>query len=373
MTAVTLRETTGRPGRTNGWSNASSGMLDELLTKARGFGFEFLRTNADGTIDADICNHLDLALISSAELGASDAELRRFYDSYVPRWPLEPVAPIRRPITGADWHLHLGDRRYEPEYRQFFADEVRRLGPADAVRQYLPVFIEGPASSAYHAMIRVSYACLRGDATEVALGLAYWAATFLRFPRSETGRPFSSRPADALKRMRDDERFRKMPHKGIGLWSRMNMMGSEPAFSPVIDWLAVAPESLATLAADSLALYVNTNDMRALHAMTACQALRELLPYLSPEDEIVAIRYLWQAIASVYGLMGFLEPTPSNELDRLRDLSCPSWDEIKAAATKSLDEHDLKIAFVMSEEEKAYGEPLYRLASARRMKLAPGF
>jgi hypothetical protein len=104
--------------------------------------------------------------------------------------------------------------------------------------------------------------------------------------------------------------------------------------------------------------------------VTSCQALRELMPLLEPADRRTAVRHLWQAIAGLYGLMGFLAPLDDGELAALRTLPCPSWPAITAAACDSLDEHDIKLAFVCRREAVAYDEPLYRLAAARRLKLA---
>src|SRR6266705_6398448 len=94
----------------------SSTALQHLLGQARQYSHEFIRRNADGTIDADICNHLELSLISAAELGATDEELVSFYENYLPRWALEERSAPRRPIEDYSWHLHLGDRRYEEDY-----------------------------------------------------------------------------------------------------------------------------------------------------------------------------------------------------------------------------------------------------------------
>jgi hypothetical protein len=56
-------------------------------------------------------------------------------------------------------------------------------------------------------------------------------------------------------------------------------------------------------------------------------------------------------------------------MDARRKLPCPPWSAIEEAACASRDEHDIKLAFVCRREELAYGEPLYRLAAARRLKL----
>jgi hypothetical protein len=348
---------------------AESTALQHLLGEARGYAYEFIRKNADGTIDADICNHLELSLISAAELGATDQELVAFYESYVPRWALERRAAPRRPIEDHTWHLHLGDRRYEQDYRLFFARKVDELGWQAAVKTFLPRLALGPASSAFHSMIRLGYAVLRRDSAEVVEGLAYWSMSLLSLPRSAVEASFTDDPGVALETMRADERFHKLDHRGIGLWDRMNALGHESIFAPVVHWLNIGPDTLRKLAHVGLALYVEAQDMRALHVITGCQALRELLPYLAADQRVEATRCMWQAIASLYGLMGFIAPMPEQGLNDLRSLAVPEWAAISARARSSMDEHDLKLVFVLREEYRAYGDKLYQVAAARRMRM----
>jgi hypothetical protein len=47
----------------------------------------------------------------------------------------------------------------------------------------------------------------------------------------------------------------------------------------------------------------------------------------------------------------------------------PDWPEIAAAAVKSDDEHDLSLTFSAREEWRTYGDRLYQVVAARRVKL----
>jgi hypothetical protein len=348
----------------------NSSRYQDLMGRSRRLATEFVRQNPDGTIDAEIGSHLELALASLIELGASDAQLERFHDDYRARYPFEPLLAPRATIRTELWQRYLGNRRLEPEFRRYFAERVARDGAEPVLREVLPVLVEGIGASAFHALIRTMLGWVRADDVEIAEGLGYWAATFLQLGRSPGAAAISRRPAELLARMRGDPVFRAMDHFGISLWRRIEALGLEPHFAPVIDWLAVDDGSLERLAHDSLGLYIHSNDMRALHAVTSCQALRELTGLLSRADQHKAVRHLWQAIAALYGLMGFLEPLSDAALDALRPLPCPAWPAIEAAACASLDEHDIKLTFVCRREEQAYDEPLYRLAAARRLNLA---
>jgi len=347
----------------------SSPAYQALMGQARRLATEFVRQNADGTIDAEIGSHLELALASLVELGASDTQLQRFDTDYRARWPLEPLPAPRATISDALWRRYLGNRRLEPEFRRYFADRVAAEGADSVLRAALPVLVEGIAASAWHALIRTMLGWIRGDAAEIAEGLGYWAATFLRLGRAPGVPALSRRPAELLARLRADPAFRAMDHFGISLWRRTEALGLEPHFAPVIDWLAIDDDTLGLLAHDSLALYLDSNQICALHAVTSCQALRELMPLLSRADQHKAVRHLWQSIAAIYALMGFLVPLTDAEMAARRALPCPPWSAIEAAACAARDEHDIKLTLVCRREAQAYDEPLYRLAAARRLKL----
>ena len=53
----------------------------------------------------------------------------------------------------------------------------------------------------------------------------------------------------------------------------------------------------------------------------------------------------------------------------MRAQPAPSWPEIAARAVASDDEHDLSFTFSAMEEEKTYGDVLYRILAARRLDL----
>jgi Questin oxidase-like len=346
--------------------------FEALLRRAReSYSFEFIRENADGSFNTKVSNHLELCLTSLFWMGAEAHQLQRFYHAYTDYTPLHGRRTLVRDISEENWLRHLGDRKYEEGYRAFFIREVDRLGPAAALRAYLPVLIEGPGASAFHALIRTAFGLRLGNPTEIAHGLAYWATGFLSLGKSKGRDPITDDPAETLRRMRDDPAFRTIVHQGILFWTRMSLMGAEPAFEPVVDWLEIKPDTLAKIARTSLSLFATTGDMRALHAMTGAQALRWILPLLAAEVQVHAVRYLWQSIIALYNLMGYLPVPGDDKLDRLRSLTAPSWEAIFAAAKESNDGHDVKLPFVAWAEQQAYGDPLYRYAAALRLRMVP--
>jgi len=89
------------------------------------------------------------------------------------------------------------------------------------------------------------------------------------------------------------------------------------------------------MARDSLLVLAETMEFCAIHAVTGTHWLRLILPALAPQDQARAIRYFWQAIASVYCKMGCPLPLDAAEAERRRRLPCPDWPAIAAAAARA--------------------------------------
>ena len=148
----------------------------------------------------------------------------------------------------------------------------------------------------------------------------------------------------------------------------MREAAAQPDFPPVVDLLAETPDMLPRLARTSLALMAGDMTFEALHAVTAIHWVR-LVGDAWPDPGLAA-RYVWQALAAVYPKIG-MPPLPGADvLEALRAQPAPPWPEIAARAVASDDEHDLSFSFSAMEEEKVYGDRLYRVLAARRLGLA---
>ena len=332
--------------------------LQRLLVECRGFCGEF---------PDYLANHLPMVLVAMHRLGGSDERLNAFFATYrdVNRLPSPPlnVAPIVR----EGWDAALGDRARERDYIDFFDAEVTRIGARGAIASYLPRLLPGVAASATHGLMRLAYGVMRDDPAEIAIALGYWAATYLELGVALGSAPVTEQPAEILLRMRPVESFRHVETERDLLWHFMRAMAAKPEFRPVVDWLAIGPDTAARMREASLALYAGTMDFCALHAVTGCHWLRLLRP-AAPEPEL-ALRYFWQAIASLYPKIGFPNLPDAEALDGWRRLPCPDWPEIEAAAVGSDDEHDLSLVFSAREEFRAFGDRLYQVVAARRMQL----
>jgi questin oxidase-like protein len=314
-----------------------------------------------------LANHLPMVLVALHRMGASDERLIAYCQIYREQNGLVPVPERTREITRDNWRESLGQREREGDYRAFFAGEVQRLGATPAARLYLPQLTPGVAASATHALMRVAYATLTGSEEETGVALGYWAATYLPLVPSRGAKPSTDDPAEVLAYMYRPEAFRHVEPERDLLWHFMRAVAGKPEFEPVVDMLAIGPETHDRAARLSLALYAATLDFCALHALTGMHWLRLIAP--RTPDRATALRYFWQAIAALVPKMGFPALPSADELEAWRRTPLPDWPDIHREAVERDDEHDLSLAFSASEEFKHYGDRLYQYAAAKRLNL----
>lgn len=332
--------------------------LEDLLAEGRDYSVEFPYL---------LANHLPMILVALDRLGAPESRLRSYFDMYRDVKGLVPVPPPVAPIEAGSWTASLGDRSREADYRAFFTQEVRRLGVEDSVRTYLPTLVPGIAASALHGLMRLSYAVLRMDPAETGAALGYWATTYLPLPAATGAAPVTDDPGVILARIGSLPAMHHIVPETDLLWHNIRAAVNATDFAPVVDWLEIGLDSPRRIAATSLALFAATMDFSALHAVTGMHWVRLVTPF-TPEPALL-LRHFWQTIASLVPKIGFPALPSAEQLDEWRHLPAPGWDEIAAAAIASDDEHDISLTFSAREEEKIYGDPLYRVVAARRVRL----
>ena len=314
-----------------------------------------------------LANHLPMVLVALHRMGASNVRLEAYCHVYHEQHGLVPVPARVGEITRDTWRDFLGEREREADYRAFFAGEVARLGATQAATLYLPELIPGIAASAMHAFMRMAYATLIDSDEETGIALAYWAATYLSLGPSQERVPATYDPAEVLATMAGEATFRHVETERDLLWHFMRAIALKPEFAPVVDMLAIGPETHDRVARCSLALYASTLDFCALHALTGTHWLRVIAPR-TPDSE-TPLRYFWQAIAALAPKIGFPSLPSEDQLEAWRRMRLPDWPEIFREAITRDDEHDLSLSFSASEEFKRYGDPLYKYAAAKRLNL----
>ncbi len=334
--------------------------LDDLLADARTDSVEFPYL---------LANHVPMILVAMRRLGSDDARLAEWLAMYRRVKGLVPMPPRVAPIARADWQAHIGDRSREADYRDLMVEEVRRLGIDGAIKTYVPTLIPGIGASALHCLMRLAYGVLRQDPDEVGTAIGYWCATFLRMPLPTGAAPSTDDPGAVLAAACAIPDMHALEPETDLLWHTIRAAGEAPGFAPVVDLLEIRSDGLGRLAATSLALFAATMDFSALHAVTGTHWARLVSPHLEPADRPRLMRHFWQIIASLVPKIGFPALPSPEAVEAWRQLPAPGWDEIAAAAVASDDEHDISLVFSAREEEKIYGDPLYRVVAARRVNL----
>jgi hypothetical protein len=314
-----------------------------------------------------LANHLPMVLVALHRMGASDERLEAYCHIYHEQNRLAPIPERIGEITRDTWRDFQGQREREGDYRTFFASEVARLGATQAALLYLPQLMPGLAASATHAFMRMAYATMTDSNEETGVALAYWAATFLSLGRSRGSKPSTDDPAEVLRFMYRPEAFRHVEPERDLLWHFMRAVAQKSEFAPVVDKLAIGPETHDRIARCSLALYAATLDFCALHAVTGTHWLRLMAP--RTPDTATPLRYFWQAIASLVPKIGFPSLPSEDELEAWRRARLPDWPEIYREAVARDDEHDLSLTFSAGEEFKHYGDRLYQYVAAKRLSL----
>ncbi len=315
-----------------------------------------------------LANHLPMVLVALHRMGASDERLEAYCHIYHEQNGLVPVPEPIGKITSDNWRAFLGQREREGDYRAFFAGEVARFGATPAALRYLPELIPGMAASATHAFMRMTYATMTDSDEDTGVALAYWAATYLPLGVSRGAKPSTDDPGDVLAFMHGPAAFRHVETERDLLWHFMRAVAQKPEFKPVVDMLAIGPQTHDRVARLSLALYAATLDFCALHAVTGTHWLRLIAP--RTPDTATPLRYFWQAIAALVPKIGFPVLPSADELEAWRRAPLPDWPEIYREAVTRDDEHDLSLTFSAGEEFKHYGDRLYQYAAAKRLTLA---
>jgi hypothetical protein len=314
-----------------------------------------------------LANHLPMILVALHRMGASDERLEAYCQIYRAQNGLVPVPDPTAEITRHNWREFLGQREREGDYRAFFTGEVARLGATPAAVRYLPELMPGIAASALHAFMRMAYATMTSSDAETGVALGYWAATYLSLGPSQGSPPATDDPAEVLAFMYKPAAFRQVETERDLLWHFMRAIAFKPEFAPVVDLMAIGPETHDRVARCSLALYAATLDFCALHAVTGTHWLRLIAP--CTPDRAAPLRYFWQAIASLVPKIGFPTLPGDDQLEACRRMPLPGWPEIFREAITHDDEHDLSLAFSAGEEFKRYGDPLYQYAASKRLNL----
>jgi hypothetical protein len=311
-----------------------------------------------------INNHVPMVLIALYRLGASSEIMNR----YVERFDLreanpQPVTASTNVISRDNWGNQLGHRAFSA-WVEFFDEWIRQTGMDSVLPDALPILMSGVCTAAYHALLRLAYALDYGSNDEVVFALAYWAVDFYPGPDFDADAA-SVEPEtlfdEIIKGVSNlhiepvnsiDGRLHQVYHfrEIANCWKPIRISGSDP---------------LQKMSALILKLFAESQHFTLLHALTSCQAMRRVLPYLKDTEK--SLSAYWHSVCAAYVTV----LRSSFEMGRDILPSCEmQWQEIFSTAITSEDslEHIVKLCYASWIESGHSHRPEYLAVAWREIR-----
>jgi hypothetical protein len=364
--------------------SSATGTLDEAYERLHATGPEF---------DGWLSNHGPMAAEAMVRHGQA-GQVHRWLDGYMAR--LEEF-PRRSGPIGAGWQDALGDPRRIADWTEYFVREVTGQPWRQLLQTWWPRLLPGVAAAATHGVIRVGHAvrALTQDGeddehlTELAHGLAYWAARWQPVPGATapgslriTAHPEAGEPAgepvgaglaiaDALAAVP------RIADQTGGIRDRLGRLTELPGWAAALTapripasagelgpWLA----GLVDAATARYLRYGHGNGVMLVHSATAPNAILRTLPALDQELWAPSATAAWTAVAALTSIY-----TPAAAAARAALPDPPNGpqaaEETFARAVEHGDEHVIKFADTAADVYARTGDPDALAAAVRATHL----
>ncbi len=334
--------------------------LDALLDTYRKHTLSGLRAGGSGG-----GNHIPMVLIALYRMGGSAEQMRR----YVRLFNLQPEAakPIdaswKDKITLENWQRHLGRGDFHG-FIDFFERWVQATSLETVLKESVPFLIRRSNAGAYHPLLRLGYAIDYGDREEIVHSLAGWAGGS---PSPDFDIQAPPVAPDALlseitQKMSD---FRLGPSGGIE--DSAKQVYAQKAFYESLKPVRVPDTNpMERISEIIMEAFTQTKDFTLLHAVTSCQAVRLMVPYLRFPQE--SLSWYWHSVCANYLVVS--KEHPRFGKDSVTGGS-PGWKELllQAAASDvsnvSVYEHRVKLVYSCWLDSQHYKRDRYLALAAR--------
>jgi Questin oxidase-like len=365
-------------------ASGAIGTLDEAYQRLHATGPEF---------DGWLSNHGPMA---------AEAMVRHGHAESVPRWLdgyMERLGEFPRgsgPI-GTDWQEALGDPRRIADWTDYFRREVTAQPWREVLETWWVRLLPGVAAAATHGVIRVGHAvrALREDGedtdhvTELAHGLAYWAARWQPVPGTPAAGPsLGAARADAANPAEDPPEdpaeagptavgalaaVPRIADQSGGIRDRLGRLADLPGWPAALaapripasaeelrSWLA----SLVDAAVARYLWYGQGNGVMLVHSATAPNAILRTLPALDRRLWAPSVAASWAAAAALTAV--YAPPVPASRADLPDPPAGPqATEDVFARAVEHGDEHVIKFADTAADVYARTGRPDALAAAVR--------
>jgi hypothetical protein len=317
----------------------------------------------DATTSRGLTNHLPMALVAKAGLGATRDELERFSAKY--RRRLVPTKDPSVRLTRVTWRGALGEYDAYVDLTEYFTREIEEHGVDETLRGHLDELVDGVAGAAFHGVIRLAYALDVASPARIATGLAYLASTSMSLGPLKGGTVTSDDPEALLRELAHDAQ--RQPDDSVGnITARMRYVADQPRFATIANSLSIDPTTYARLSDAALRIYASTDDFTALHGVTGLEAISHVRPYVSDVERLD--RSTFQALAAAYLSIGAPDIWSTSRLSEMVDGTTLDESEVATRAAFSDDEHVAKIVFSSRRLNGLTGDPLYLAVAERAVR-----
>lgn len=267
---------------------------DEALERFHQTGPEF---------EGWLSNHGPMVVEALAIQGRPEG-IHRWVDRYLTRLDERPRSI--EAIAPEAWREYLGDPVRTGDWIDFFTREVADRPWRGVLVEWWPRLLPGIAAGATHGVIRVGHAVealteveSQPRIDELAHGLAYWAARWLPVPVVRlTG---GLQPEQAI------EAIPAVPVQQFGIRSRIAQLGQTAGWgeqaaqlhAPEAQQIPAAVDALIDAALGFYTTNAHGNPTMLVHAATAPNAVRTVLPLLPRELWRPSLDAVWTATAAI--------------------------------------------------------------------------
>jgi hypothetical protein len=275
----------------------------------------------------------------------------------------------RDPISQGNWREALGDYARVGDWVKFFERELSESPWDEVLDEWAAKLAPGLAAAATHGLIRTGHAARSLARTEtpqrlheLAEGLGYWSARFVRLPETSSDNSLNLAPSEAISQVKTmPERSR---HAGL-ISDGLEELSNFPDFNDVINLVGTRADPMrfiSDLTETFAHIYLaNARDFMStivfIHSVTGPSAIRLLAPHLKPGTTEALLRYGWQVAAGLYARFG------RNSESSGAKAPGGGVEEIIDRAIATGDEHAIKFTEACLREYATNPKPVYLIAA----------
>lgn len=321
----------------------------------------------------DLANHGPMGAEALAVLGHGD-QVPAWVAGYRAAMPHHDPPQARHPIEESSWREALGVFGRAGDWELLFERELAEAPWREVLARWWPRLIPGLLSRLTHGLIRTAHAVRsvaatpepsRAQLTELARGLAYWAARHTELPGR--ARLLGRKSVDAAVAALPRVPMESGQPPAVVIPRRLAGVGGMPGYRDALGTLA--PGHAQSLLSDMTAAFAGLCvahpeilPVPLIHGVTAPAAARLVLPYLPEDQHLPTVESLWQAHLAM--LLMFTGGRGGE--DDVRALAgrtgLPPQEELVHRAVEHGDEHAIKFTEACLREHALRPDPRYPAA-----------